>query len=49
MTKADREGRATSTMTKSKWLVDMANADFGNRPISEVIAPVILSVHPGTS
>lgn len=42
MTKADHEGRAAATMTKNKWLLDMAIADFGKRPISEISAPMIL-------
>lgn len=39
--KAQHEGRASSTMAKPEWLLDMAIADFGSKPISEVTAPMI--------
>lgn len=40
--KARREGRAPATMAKTKWLLDMAKAEFGSRPIAEITAPDIL-------
>lgn len=41
--KAAAEGRAASTQTKTEWLLGMANASFGARPITEVSAPMILA------
>lgn len=43
MAKADAEGRAASTQTKTEWLLGMANASFGKRPITEISAPMILA------
>lgn len=40
--KARREGRAPATMAKTEWLLDMAKAEFGSRPIAEITAPDIL-------
>jgi len=37
-----KEGRAENTLKKLDWLLDMANADLGNRPIAEITAPIIL-------
>ncbi|MGP6088602.1 tyrosine-type recombinase/integrase [Antarctobacter jejuensis] len=42
--KARREGRAAATMAKTEWLLDMAKAAFGPRPITEITAPDILVV-----
>lgn len=40
--KLEREGKAAVTLTKKKWLISMAKADFGNKPINEIKAPEIL-------
>ena len=40
--KSRAEGRAEATMAKTEWLLDMAKADFGKKPIREVAAPTIL-------
>ncbi len=40
--KMEREGKAPVTLTKKKWLLDMAKADFGQKPIHEIKAPEIL-------
>lgn len=40
--KLEREGKAPVTLTKKKWLISMAKADFGNKPIHEIKAPEIL-------
>ncbi|MEM9222194.1 MAG: integrase arm-type DNA-binding domain-containing protein [Pseudomonadota bacterium] len=37
------EGRAPATINKLEWLVGIANADFGDRPITEISARDILS------
>ncbi|MGV8986223.1 MAG: tyrosine-type recombinase/integrase, partial [Cypionkella sp.] len=42
-TKAAAEGRAASTQPKTEWLLGMANASFGQRPIIEISAPMILT------
>ncbi len=42
--KNEREGRATSTITKNKWLLEFAYPLLGERPISEIKAPEILIV-----
>ncbi|MEO1043632.1 MAG: integrase arm-type DNA-binding domain-containing protein [Pseudomonadota bacterium] len=36
------EGRSASTVTKNEWLLNMAAADFGQSPVSEIKAPRIL-------
>lgn len=36
------EGKALSTRQKTEWLLDMANAEFGDRPISQITAPEVL-------
>ncbi len=41
--KARREGKASATMSKTEWLLQMACSDFGATPISEVTAPMILA------
>jgi integrase len=43
MAKAAAEGRAASTQIKTEWLLGMANASFGKRPITEISAPMILA------
>lgn len=42
LTKAERDGKAEATMTKKRWLLDMARAHFGDRPIAEISAIEIL-------
>ena len=41
--KARREGKADATMSKTEWLLDMARADFGTIPITDITSPVILA------
>lgn len=36
------ENKAPSTRDKAEWLLDMAIAEFGDRPISQITAPVVL-------
>lgn len=40
--KTQKEGRAASTLDKTKWLLDMAIADFGRKPMSEITSPMVL-------
>lgn len=40
--KQEREGRAESTLKKNRWLLGMACAEFGEEPVVEIKAPVIL-------
>ncbi len=40
--KMECEGKALVTLTKKRWLLDMAKADFGKKPIHEIKAPEIL-------
>lgn len=40
--KLRREGRAEQTMRKLTWLMDMANASLGDKPIREITAPMVL-------
>ena len=40
--KTVKEGKADATLTKTEWLIGMANADFGNKPITDITAPMIL-------
>ena len=40
--KMEREGKATVTLTKKRWLLDMAKVGFGQKPIHEIKAPEIL-------
>lgn len=42
LAKAKRDGKAEATMTKKRWLLDMARAHFGERPIAEITAIEIL-------
>jgi integrase len=37
-----KEGLAEITLRKMRWMLDMANADFGHMPISEISAPIVL-------
>ncbi len=41
--KQEREGRAESTLKKNRWLLSMACAEFGERPVAEIKAPLILA------
>ncbi len=40
--KVEREGKAAATMTKKRWLIDLARPALGPRPISEITAAEIL-------
>lgn len=42
LAKAKRDGKAEATMTKKRWLLDMARVHFGDRPIAEITAIEIL-------
>ena len=42
LAKLGREGRAPSTLEKTRWLLAFAFATFGERPLSELTAPEIL-------
>lgn len=41
--KAIAEGRAAATQVKTEWLLNMAIASFGRRPVTDVTAPMILA------
>lgn len=40
--KLRREGRSESTLSKIKWMLDLAEPVIGNRPINEISPPVLL-------
>jgi integrase len=40
--KLQKEGKAKVTISKKRWLVDMANVDLGTRPIADISAAEIL-------
>lgn len=40
--KLGKEGKAKVTLTKKRWLLDMANADFGKQPVTAITAAEIL-------
>lgn len=40
--KMEREGLAKTTLTKRRWLLDMARVDLGERPIKDITASEIL-------
>jgi len=42
--KMRREGRATTTLAKTRWMLEFAFADIGERPIAKVSAPELLAV-----
>ena len=42
--KVKREGKADITLSKKRWLLDMAYPSIGERPIAEITAPEILAV-----
>jgi len=37
-----KEGRAPATLSKKRWLLDTANLDLSNMPISDVTSPIVL-------
>lgn len=37
-----KEGRAEVTLKKLDWLMDMANSDLGNKPITDITSPLVL-------
>ena len=41
--KLQREGKAETTLSKKQWLLNMANADFGSKPISTIAPATILA------
>lgn len=41
LAKQEREGRAASTITKNRWVLDMACAEFGSMPVADIRAPDI--------
>ena len=41
--KTVKEGKADATLAKTEWLLDMAIASFGQKPIAEVTSPMILA------
>lgn len=43
LAKAERDGKAEATLVKKRWLLDMARASFGDRPIAEISAIEILA------
>jgi len=42
LAKNQKEGKAEATLNKKRWLLDMACADLGNRPVAEITAKEIL-------
>jgi integrase len=42
LAKVEREGKADATLAKKRWLVGIARADLGNRPIAEISAAEVL-------
>lgn len=42
LAKNQKEGKAETTINKKRWLLDMAFADLGGRPITEITAKEIL-------
>src|SRR5262249_30122714 len=44
LSKMRREGRAEATLTKTRWLLDFAFTDIGDRPISKISAHELLDV-----
>ena len=42
--KMQREGRASATLTKTHWLLELAFAVIGERPIAKISAPELLAV-----
>jgi integrase len=42
LAKVERDGKADATLTKKRWLLGMAKADLGSRPIAEISAAEVL-------
>jgi integrase len=42
LAKNEREGKSTATLSKKRWLIGLALADLGNRPIADIVASEIL-------
>jgi integrase len=42
LAKMEKEGKAENTLSKTKWLLRLAKADFGKMPIGEITPPVVL-------
>lgn len=42
--KITKEGRADTTLVKIDWLMNMAIADLGSKPIAEITSPMVLQV-----
>ena len=42
--KLEREGRAPATITKKRWLLDLAFTSFGDRPVGEISAQELLAL-----
>ena len=42
ISKNEREGKANATLSKKRWLIDLALPDLGRRPIAGITAPDIL-------
>ncbi len=40
--KTVKEGKAEATLSKTEWLLNIANVDIGNRPMSEITSPMVL-------
>ena len=41
--KARKENKAQATLSKTVWLLGLANADLGNKPISDITSPMVLA------
>jgi Arm DNA-binding domain len=42
--KQEREGLATVTLSKKRWLLEFAYPAFGDRPVADILAPDLLSL-----
>ena len=43
LVKAAKEGRATATLAKAEWLLEMAIAAFGKKPMTAITSPIVLA------
>ncbi len=43
MAKITEEGRAVATLVKYEWILGKVNPEIGNKPITEITAPMVLS------
>ena len=43
LVKAAKEGRATATLAKAEWLLEMAIAAFGKKPMTAITSPTVLA------